>query len=285
MKITLYAVIAFIIATTIIALAGRCSPSITKNTSPADSSQSAPKRKIKLLKTILLPTMRTSDTSYTIDTFDKNGTLLATVKYAKTIGDYTSYRYDARGNLLEVLTVPDSTRTYASPQNQTLYTYDSAGNRIEEVTYLGKEKMIVGPVKYSYNSKQQVISSVTYNIDVHDTSWNIYMWYKYDSLGRVIEEKQKQKSFSTKRYTYPDKYTTVEISDYPSIKARHVRVTTRNELGDILKEVNNGDTADQYVYADSVRFSNLDSAGNWRKKVHYRTMGGPTVEFREIQYY
>lgn len=159
--------------------------------------------------------------------------LLAEVYVAYGNNNYTIYRYDSLGNLIEEYGYDSYDPGYI--HNQVKYTYNDKNQRIEEIGIKSgtDEKEINYRQEYEYNDDGKCIVEKHYD-------WNneldYYYEYTYDSDGKVIERGRfwSWGEFNEKNvYEYDDKGNLVSDTRYDKEDTRKSYSTYEYEYDDL----------------------------------------------------
>jgi YD repeat-containing protein len=150
----------------------------------------------------------------------ENGRRTKTILYNEDGSVKTSFKYDEKGNLLDVASFETDKSYYFNKVNKydakgrlteetslnpdgtinkkTYFTYDNSGNKIKEVRY-GTDGKLEDKKTYTYDSRGKTLEAVQYNSEGQAYSKNIYRW---GILGKLLEEKAFSYGNFNSRNTY-----------------------------------------------------------------------------------
>ena len=209
-----------------------------------------------------------------------------------------SFKYDDKGNLIEMIGYSNYTFKYDDKGNRmeenyynadgilsgkVNYNYDDKGNRIEE-NYYNADGILSGKNTYKYDDKGNQIEGNNYKVDGSGLDLHLRLsgkyTYKYDKKGNQIENNKFNADgilFGKYTYRYDDKGNEIEKNDYNADGSLYHKETYKYDDKGNKIEVNG--------YSNYTYKYEFDAKGNWIKKITFKNQIPENILERIYQYY
>lgn len=157
-----------------------------------------------------------------------------------------------------------------------VYSYDNRSNITEETTY-DKDNIVQVRVQNYYDSKNNLIKSITNGINIDD----LEIEYKYDAKNRKIEERKKDFSFYT-RYAYDNNDNLIEELYIKVSSGKVIGRSTYKYQDNKLIESNQDEFSLIYNYnnykEEILPYDNDEKRGEYHTTYEYDAKGNITNE-------
>lgn len=212
---------------------------------------------------------------------DENGNLIEDISYNSNEEPIikTVFIYDESGNLVEKNGYGYFLSIDGTLAHQWTYKYDEKGNQIEVLNVFEKSRWT-----YKYDEKGNVLE---YNMHKANGSLGIKEKSKYDKMGNKIENNVYSSDGSLRSkysYKYDKRGNEIEESVYHSDGSLKEKETYKyDEKGNVIEE--SWYNSNDILVANWKYQYDFDKKGNWIKRISFED-GKPTdIREREYEYY